>query len=73
MNSKYVHIDFDRCTPDLCGPVAGTCPAAAACTRGLLEQDEPFAGPMLISGSMCVACGDCVRACPQSAIRIEVR
>ena len=71
MPGKFAHINFDRCDPKLHNPRDGRCVAADACKKKLLIQEEPFDGPMLMSASMCVGCGDCVHACPACAISIE--
>ena len=71
MPGKYAHIDFNRCDPRKHDPERGKCPAVASCGKKLLEQEEDFDGPLLISATMCVGCGDCVRTCPLGAIRIE--
>jgi ATP-binding cassette subfamily E protein 1 len=68
---KCAHIDFQICDPAKHDPEKGICTAAEACTHGLLEQEEPFEGPILMSASMCVGCGNCVTACPLGAIRVD--
>jgi translation initiation factor RLI1 len=69
--NKYANVDFNRCKPSICDAVNGTCPASKECDKNLLEQEEPFDAPFLLSSRMCVACSHCVRACPLTAISIE--
>jgi translation initiation factor RLI1 len=67
---KSTQIDFDRCDAAACDGGAGHCHAVPACSRKLLEQEEPFAPPLLLSARLCSGCGACVRACPLGAIRL---
>jgi translation initiation factor RLI1 len=69
--NKYACIDFDKCLPSECGDRSGTCAAALACTRKVLEQEDPADSPVLLSMRLCVGCGDCVRACSIGAIEIK--
>ena len=71
MAGKWARVDFERCAPHTCDGSTGLCAAVGACSHGLLEQEDLFDSPMLMSVTMCVGCGDCVRACPISAIAIE--
>ena len=68
---KWASVDFKTCDPAECDQKGGTCPASKTCTHKLLLQEAPGEGPMLISMKMCVGCGDCVKACPLGAIKIE--
>ena len=69
--NKSAHVDFTVCVPARCDRLRGICPASEACKKNLLEQEEPFEAPFLISSKMCVGCSHCVKACPYGAIRIE--
>ena len=66
---KNTEIDFNLCNPEKCNK-GGVCVAARACTRKLLEQEEPYEPPVLLSSTMCSGCAKCVRECPLGAIRI---
>jgi translation initiation factor RLI1 len=67
MPKKMALLDFNKCTPDSCD--GGICAAARACPSRLMKQEAPYTVPMP-EPFACRACGDCVRACPQKAIRI---
>ena len=67
MARKMALLDYSKCRPGSCE--GGICAAAAVCPSKLLKQEEPFAPPMP-EPSACRACGECVRACPQQAMRI---
>jgi len=64
-------IDYKICSPNECSPDKGICAAVEACSKTVLEQiDGPFEPPV-VDQNMCLACGDCVEACPLDAIRIK--
>jgi translation initiation factor RLI1 len=67
MLKKMALLDFNKCRPGECD--GGVCAAARACPSGLLKQEAPFTIPQP-EPYACRACGECVRACPQKAIRI---
>ena len=69
--NKNAEVDFARCDPHLCDGGSGLCPATAACPRKLLEQEEPFGVPLLLSARLCTGCGACAGACPSCAISIR--
>jgi translation initiation factor RLI1 len=69
--NKWANIDFERCDPRSCDHDGGACAAARSCTHKLLEQEDRFESPMLLSIKMCVGCGTCVPACPRGAIAIK--
>ena len=67
MARKLALLDYHKCQPGRCE--SGICVAAQACPSKLLRQAIPYTVPEPEPFS-CRACGDCVRACPQRAIRI---
>jgi translation initiation factor RLI1 len=69
---KNTEIDFNLCNPEECNGADGVCIATKACTRKLLEQEDLYEPPVLLSSSMCSGCSKCVRECPLGAIRITV-
>jgi NAD-dependent dihydropyrimidine dehydrogenase PreA subunit len=69
--NKYASIDFDKCNPRGCDGQLGMCEAVRSCKKKLLEQEEPWESPILISMKMCTGCGACVAACPLAAIEIK--
>jgi len=71
MNGKSVRIDFSLCDASTCDPEKGECTAVIVCKKKLLEQEEPYDSPWLLSASLCVGCGDCVRACSLGAIIVD--
>jgi len=68
---KNAIIDLSKCEPGKCSPDKGKCLAAVDCKKKILEQEEKYEPPMLMSESMCTGCGDCVNSCPLNAIRIS--
>jgi translation initiation factor RLI1 len=68
---KSTQIDFERCDPAACDGGAGLCQAISACSHKLLEQEEPFAPPLLLSTRLCTGCGACVSACPLGAVSLR--
>jgi len=69
--NKWADIDFERCDPGSCNGGDGSCAAARACTHKVLEQEQAYEAPMLLSMRMCVGCGTCVPACPLGAVQIK--
>jgi translation initiation factor RLI1 len=64
-------VNYRICNPNECNFDVGVCAAAAACSKGVLEQiDGAFEVP-IVDQDMCLGCGDCVEACPLDAIQIE--
>lgn len=69
---KFALIDYEVCNPYKCDPDnKGVCVAAKACSKRIIEQiDGHFEAPIVYQ-DMCLACGDCVDACPLNAIKIK--
>jgi translation initiation factor RLI1 len=67
MRRKMALLDFGKCCPESCE--GGVCAASLACPLKLLQQEAPFSVP-LPEPSACRACGECVKACPQKAIKL---
>lgn len=55
-----ITIDHSRCKKD------GIC--ARVCPKGIFVQREKLAIPELVDEASCIACGQCVAICPQSAV-----
>jgi ATP-binding cassette subfamily E protein 1 len=71
MMDKTAQVDFARCDPRSCNSGSGACPAALECPRHLLEQEELFTPPLLLSARLCSGCGTCAGTCPLKAISIR--
>ena len=69
MPSKTALVIYEKCRPELCPK--GICQAALVCKRKILTQEKPYEMPVP-GPSACASCSDCVRACPQKAIKIVV-
>lgn len=69
MPSKVALVIYEKCRPSECPD--GVCQAALVCRRKVLTQEKPYETPVP-SPSVCASCSDCVRACPQQAIKIVV-
>jgi translation initiation factor RLI1 len=70
MARKNAVINFATCFPHTCDRIHGKCQALDACNKKLLEQEDPFDQPILMSEAMCHGCGACKKACPLHAIDI---
>jgi translation initiation factor RLI1 len=68
MPTKVALIDFKKCSPQNCRD--GICAAALACPHRLLTQEAPYEIP-LPDPALCRGCGDCARACPLKAIKVD--
>ena len=67
MAQKMAVVIFDNCHPEKCPD--GACAAVTACPHKLIKQEDPYDTPMF-HPTTCQGCGDCVKACPQQAIKI---
>ena len=68
---KYCVIDFEMCYPHAHDAVHGLCDAAKACIHKLIEQEDSFDAPFLMSKAMCTGCGKCASACSLHAVTIK--
>jgi ATP-binding cassette subfamily E protein 1 len=69
--NKHCVVDFSLCSPEHHDPETGLCVAAGACEKRVLEQEDPFQAPFLMSNVMCSGCGKCAAACPLDALSVE--
>ncbi len=68
MAKATAQINWDLCQPNECS-TDGRCLAKAICKKKTLKQDEPGDGPYALGP--CVACGECLSACPYGAIKLS--
>ena len=68
---KAAVINLNVCDPYKCNPKEGECQGAKQCKKKILEQEDSFEQPILLSEFMCTGCGECVPACPSKAIKIN--
>ena len=68
---KSCVIDFEKCSPHTHDGGHGLCDAAIACPKKLIEQEDPFDAPFLMSKAMCTGCGKCASACSLHAVTIK--
>ncbi len=67
----FAAIDYLTCDPAKCDPDKGLCSAVSACEHKILKQlDDAFEPPMIFQ-NLCMACRDCIEACPLGAIHMK--
>lgn len=73
MQSKktFAMLDYAACNPRECDPEQGVCAAASACTHKVVKQIDGAFEPPAIFQDMCLACWDCIEACPLDAVMIK--
>ncbi len=67
----FAMVMYDICRPDLCSPDEGKCAAAAACTHKVMQQIDGAFEPPVIFQDRCLACWDCIEACPLDAVAVK--
>jgi len=68
---SFAMADYERCSPRECNSEKGVCAAVSACTHKVIKQiDGAFESPIIFQ-DMCMACWDCIEACPLDAIYIK--
>ncbi len=66
---SFAAVDYEKCDPKACSPEKGDCASAVACTRKVIKQiDGRFEQPVIFQ-DMCMACWDCIEACPLNSVR----
>ncbi len=65
---SFAVVDYEKCNPATCSPEKGDCPAVSACTHKVIKQIDGVFEPPIIFQHMCLACWDCIEACPMDAI-----
>jgi ATP-binding cassette subfamily E protein 1 len=68
---SFAMVDYEECRPAECSPAARVCAAAAACTHKVIKQIDGVFEPPMIFQDRCLACWDCIAACPLDAIVIK--
>ncbi len=73
MQSKktFAMVDYEKCLPGECDPEHGKCAAAAACTHKVMKQIDGLFEPPMVFQDMCLACWDCIDACPLDAVYMK--
>jgi ATP-binding cassette subfamily E protein 1 len=65
----FAMVDYEICDPERCDPEHGICAAASACTHKVLKQIDGAFEPPVVFQDLCMACWDCMEACPLDAIQ----
>lgn len=61
-------VNYEKCRPDKCRPGKEGCPAVSACTHKVIKQIDGVFEPPMIFQHLCLACWDCIEACPMDAV-----
>jgi translation initiation factor RLI1 len=70
---SFSKVDYQRCQPKECDPDQGICKASKACTHKVMKQIDGAFEPPIVFQDLCMACWDCIEACPLKAVeRMEV-
>ena len=67
----FAMVDYDRCAPGECDPETGVCAAGSACSHKVLKQIDGTFEPPMVFQDLCMACWDCMEACPLDAIEMK--
>ena len=68
---SFAMVDYETCRPDACSPANGTCAAVAACSHKVIQQIDGAFEPPMIFQDRCLACWDCIAACPLNAVLVK--
>ncbi len=65
---SFAMVDYDKCRPNQCNPEKGVCAAVSACTHKVIKQLDGDFQPPVVFQDICMACWDCIEACPLDSI-----
>ena len=66
---SFAMVDYDICDPKKCDPEKGICAPVSACAHKVIKQIDGTGYPPVVFQDICMACWDCIEACPLNAVQ----